>query len=467
MMRTTTLLVCIAACSGVEPDSQVSAAAAGGAITGLANKCVDVRWNGSDDGTPVQLYACNATDAQRWTVENDSLRAKDKCLTTAGDPRNNATPLVLSACNGSDAQRFTVVGTAISNSYGKCVDVPGGNSDDGTQLIIWDCHDSANQRWYVSGGGADSDLEAAQQLLAHLTIGVNIERGWAWSLPAAQDAYYAYLRDEAKVTHVRFFYPWRPHVDMGGGGAGNARPNEDQLDRMFDGAEYAVAAGLTVFVDCVDVLDDSEINPEVDAHIALCGDVAAKRQFDPTKFAIGPVNEYAGATNAVWNPHRARWHDLLRDRLPGYVLTTGAANWKSRLSLLDTEDAFQVFDDLRVIYDWHHYDSLDSNGWAWSAQQLAAWRDAHGGRPTFAGEAGVGYWGESVDGTTLEHAPWAWPSRMAMQYEHIAIERPTVWAVTYGSSFRYNKDANDPYLRDELLQSIRDESAKIRDRLGL
>ncbi|MEV6118438.1 ricin-type beta-trefoil lectin domain protein, partial [Streptomyces sp. NPDC052109] len=38
-----------------------------GAITGLAGKCLDVAGANSADGTPVQLYDCNGTNAQQWT----------------------------------------------------------------------------------------------------------------------------------------------------------------------------------------------------------------------------------------------------------------------------------------------------------------------------------------------------------------------------------------------------------------
>src|SRR5262249_23194851 len=38
-----------------------------GQITGIAGKCVDVRAAGTADGTPVQLYDCNGTNAQQWT----------------------------------------------------------------------------------------------------------------------------------------------------------------------------------------------------------------------------------------------------------------------------------------------------------------------------------------------------------------------------------------------------------------
>jgi chitosanase len=52
-------------------------AATAGPITGLGARCVDVAGAGTANGTAIQLYDCNGTAAQRWTVGNDdgSIRA--------------------------------------------------------------------------------------------------------------------------------------------------------------------------------------------------------------------------------------------------------------------------------------------------------------------------------------------------------------------------------------------------------
>ncbi|MCM0677580.1 ThuA domain-containing protein, partial [Micromonospora phytophila] len=39
-----------------------------GPIKGLAGKCLDVRGSGTADGTQIQIYGCNGTGAQTWTV---------------------------------------------------------------------------------------------------------------------------------------------------------------------------------------------------------------------------------------------------------------------------------------------------------------------------------------------------------------------------------------------------------------
>ena len=85
--------------------------ATGAAIRGLAGKCVDVAGANPANGTPVQLYDCNGTAAQRWTV------------TAAHD--------------------------IVNPQADKCLDVTGNNSANGTRLQLWTCTGGANQKWTV------------------------------------------------------------------------------------------------------------------------------------------------------------------------------------------------------------------------------------------------------------------------------------------------------------------------------
>ncbi|WP_030223950.1 ricin-type beta-trefoil lectin domain protein, partial [Streptomyces sp. NRRL WC-3626] len=54
--------------AGLHSVPASAAAAATGRITGLGGKCVDVAGAGTANGTAVQLYDCNGTSAQNWTV---------------------------------------------------------------------------------------------------------------------------------------------------------------------------------------------------------------------------------------------------------------------------------------------------------------------------------------------------------------------------------------------------------------
>ncbi|TDC36178.1 glycosyl hydrolase family protein [Micromonospora sp. 15K316] len=122
----------------------------GAPIVGYGNKCVDVAGANSANGTPVQLWICNGTAAQRWSWAGDgSVRALGKCLDVAGGGTANGTPVQLWDCNGSAAQRwvFTAAGDIVNPQADKCLDATGASSADGTRLQIWQCTGGPNQKW--------------------------------------------------------------------------------------------------------------------------------------------------------------------------------------------------------------------------------------------------------------------------------------------------------------------------------
>src|ERR1700742_1788355 len=70
-----------------------ASAATAGPIVGLAGKCVDVAGAATANGTAIQLYDCNNTGAQNWTVgsADNTIRALGKCLdVTAASTANGA-----------------------------------------------------------------------------------------------------------------------------------------------------------------------------------------------------------------------------------------------------------------------------------------------------------------------------------------------------------------------------------------
>ncbi|MFJ6728902.1 MULTISPECIES: RICIN domain-containing protein [unclassified Streptomyces] len=124
-----------------------------GPITGLAGKCVDVAGGSSANGTAVQLYDCNGTAAQQWTVGSDgTIRALGKCLDVASGGTADGTPVQLYDCNGSAAQQWAVPAARdiVNPQANKCLDVAGNNSANGTRLHIWTCTGAANQKWTVT-----------------------------------------------------------------------------------------------------------------------------------------------------------------------------------------------------------------------------------------------------------------------------------------------------------------------------
>ncbi|MFI0719453.1 ThuA domain-containing protein [Streptomyces sp. NPDC021224] len=121
-----------------------------GAITGLGGKCVDVAGASSTNGAAVQLYDCNGTNAQKWTVGSDgTLRALGKCMDVASAGTANGTQVQLYDCNGTGSQVWQpgASGSLVNPQSGKCLDATGKSSANGTRLQIWTCTAATNQTW--------------------------------------------------------------------------------------------------------------------------------------------------------------------------------------------------------------------------------------------------------------------------------------------------------------------------------
>ena len=129
--------------------TQTSTGGGTGPVTGIGGKCVDVAGANSANGTAVELYTCNGTNAQQWTVGTDgTLRALGKCMDVTSAGTANGTKVQLYDCNATNAQKWTRSGTALVNAASnRCLDATGNSSADGTRLQIWDCAGTANQQW--------------------------------------------------------------------------------------------------------------------------------------------------------------------------------------------------------------------------------------------------------------------------------------------------------------------------------
>ncbi|OIJ99927.1 chitinase [Streptomyces sp. MUSC 14] len=150
------------------------AQAATGAITGLAGKCLDVAGADSADGTPVQLYDCNGTNAQQWTVGGDgTIRALGKCLDVTGDSVADGARAQLWSCTGGANQKWTVTAAhdIVNPQANKCLDVTGDNSANGTRAQIWSCTGGANQKWTAPSSDGGSTPAAPMAVAPYLYNG--------------------------------------------------------------------------------------------------------------------------------------------------------------------------------------------------------------------------------------------------------------------------------------------------------
>ncbi|WNI21934.1 ricin-type beta-trefoil lectin domain protein [Streptomyces sp. ITFR-16] len=130
-----------------------------GAVTGLADKCLDAS-GGVADGTTADLYSCSGGANQAWVRAADgTLRLpSDYCLAAEGT--GNGAAVRVRDCAGpgaggavtDPARQWTYDSSAhalVNKASGRCLDVPGGATANGTALDLWDCHGGTNQRWNV------------------------------------------------------------------------------------------------------------------------------------------------------------------------------------------------------------------------------------------------------------------------------------------------------------------------------
>jgi len=123
-----------------------------GAVTGLATKCADVNQSSNANGAKVQLWDCNGSSAQQWSLMGDgTLRALGKCMDANGSGTANGTLVQLWDCNSSGAQQWIpgANGSLRNPESGRCLDVPNSNTANGTQLELFDCNASGAQTWVL------------------------------------------------------------------------------------------------------------------------------------------------------------------------------------------------------------------------------------------------------------------------------------------------------------------------------
>lgn len=126
-------------------------AAAGPIVSGVSSSlCVDDRNSGTTNGNPVQIWTCNGTGAQQWSIGSDgTIGALGGCLDAAGSGTANGTLVQWYTCNGTAAQVWNpgANGSLVNPNSGKCLDDPDSSTTTGTQLQLYTCNGTAAQNW--------------------------------------------------------------------------------------------------------------------------------------------------------------------------------------------------------------------------------------------------------------------------------------------------------------------------------
>ncbi|MBY8882115.1 lectin [Actinacidiphila acidipaludis] len=115
-----------------------------------SSQCIDDAGSSTSDGSHVQIYGCDGTAAQDWTIAADgTVRTLGKCLDAANSGTSTGTLVQLWTCNGSGAQQWQpgANGSLVNPQSSLCLDDPNASTTERTQLQLWTCNGSAAQNW--------------------------------------------------------------------------------------------------------------------------------------------------------------------------------------------------------------------------------------------------------------------------------------------------------------------------------
>ncbi|PPQ90638.1 hypothetical protein CVT25_006621 [Psilocybe cyanescens] len=124
---------------------------------GRANKCLDVQGAVFKNGTPVQIYDCNKTKAQRWIIHPDAsskikVAGTSFCL-DSGKIHNSRIPLKIWKCRENNANQqwiFSPNNTIILAGTDFAVDLTEGRTKNRNKVQLYSAYHGANQIWTTS-----------------------------------------------------------------------------------------------------------------------------------------------------------------------------------------------------------------------------------------------------------------------------------------------------------------------------
>lgn len=124
-------------------------------IAESSNKCFQL--DGVNEGSSIKQYTCNDNNNQKFIIDGQQIKPLSNqglCMDVKWGGSDNGTPLHLWGCNGTMAQIFeynprlpsTVLKSQLRRNY--CMDINGNSMDDGAKVHMWDCHGGNNQKFF-------------------------------------------------------------------------------------------------------------------------------------------------------------------------------------------------------------------------------------------------------------------------------------------------------------------------------
>ncbi|MFI7602945.1 ricin-type beta-trefoil lectin domain protein [Actinoplanes sp. NPDC049681] len=118
-----------------------------GAIGGPGGLCLDLNGGVPSDGNHIQVYECNRTPAQIWTLAADgTLRVAGMCAAPVPDGTVH-----IAVCDGRPAAQWRAgpERSLVALANGGCLTDPSNGTRSGEAVDVGDCTGAANQRWLL------------------------------------------------------------------------------------------------------------------------------------------------------------------------------------------------------------------------------------------------------------------------------------------------------------------------------
>jgi hypothetical protein len=125
----------------------VPAVARTGVIVAAGGRCLDLNGANQTDGTQVQMFGCNGTVAQKWTIETDgTLRVMGRCAEQIGNSLVD-----IAGCDARTEEQWRAApdGALVNLKSGNCLTDPDHSAADFTRVTVTLCTGGADsgQRW--------------------------------------------------------------------------------------------------------------------------------------------------------------------------------------------------------------------------------------------------------------------------------------------------------------------------------
>jgi Ricin-type beta-trefoil lectin domain/Glycosyl hydrolase family 79 C-terminal beta domain len=121
-------------------------------VGGLSGKCLSVTGGSTADGATAEIYTCNGSGSENWTVNPSGTIVgglSGECLEVTGSSTANYAGVDIATCDGAANQEWTVNtgGTIVGTQSGKCLSVTGASTANFATAEIYTCNGSGSETW--------------------------------------------------------------------------------------------------------------------------------------------------------------------------------------------------------------------------------------------------------------------------------------------------------------------------------